>query len=93
MSETIITNTPRPGETPEQTGARTAPRRPPTPLVMAQRTAKLFYLTEPSRGVFVVNIQTWPGTADRIEITKDQLANFLVDGAAMALRDVTGRGK
>lgn len=93
MSETVITNTPRPGETAEQVAARTAPRRPPTPLITAQRAAKLFYLTEPSRGVFMVNIQTWPGSVDRIEITKDQLANFLVDGSAMALRDVTGREK
>lgn len=55
------------------------------------RPAKLFFLTEPSRGMFIVNVQI-EHALGRIEITKDQLANFLVDGAAMALRDLTGRG-
>lgn len=47
--------------------------------------AEMFYLTEPSRGVFVVS-QRIGGMLARFEISRDQLANFLVDGAAMALR-------
>lgn len=48
--------------------------------------AELFYITEPSRGVFVVNIRTGEQVLWRFEISRDQLANFLVDGAGMALR-------
>ena len=50
------------------------------------RKAQLFYLTEPSRGVFVVNVTIGYAALARFEISRDQLANFLVDGAAMALR-------
>ena len=49
--------------------------------------AEMFFLTEPSRGVFVVSFRMrsdYPLV--RVEISRDQLANFLVDGAAMALR-------
>jgi len=50
-------------------------------------TSKLFYLTEPSRGVFVANFQVDGGALERIEISRDQLANFLADGTAIAFRD------
>lgn len=90
MRDPVITNTSRPGETAEQAAARTAPRG--QFVDSTAWPAKLFYLSEPSRGVFIVNIQI-DEALSRIEITKDQLANFLVDGAAMALRDLTGRGK
>jgi hypothetical protein len=59
-----------------------APREP-----YAYPKAKLFYLTEPLRNTFVVKVQSAGGVFFEFEITKDQLANFLVDGAAMALRD------
>jgi len=47
--------------------------------------AKMFYLTEPSRGVFVVNFRIGEAL-QRFEISRDQLANLLVDGTAMVLR-------
>lgn len=47
--------------------------------------ATLFYLTEPSRDVFIVNFRIG-AELKRLEITRDQLRNFLVDGTAMALR-------
>lgn len=55
-------------------------------------SAKRFYLTEPSRGLFVVNFQIG-GELKRMTISRNQLANFLVDGAGMALRsqDLAGR--
>ena len=49
--------------------------------------AEMCFLIEPSRGVFVVSFRMrsdYPLV--RVEISRDQLANFLVDGAAMALR-------
>jgi hypothetical protein len=49
-------------------------------------TAKQFYLTEPSRGLFIVNFRIG-SELQRMEITRDQLRNFLVDGTAMALRN------
>lgn len=49
--------------------------------------ANLFYLTQPAPGVFMPNIQIGE-TFQRVEITKAQLANVLVDGAAMALREI-----
>lgn len=51
---------------------------------------KMFYLTEPSRGVFIVNFRIGL-ELQRLEISRDQLANFLVDGAAMALRPSDSR--
>lgn len=47
--------------------------------------AKNFHLTEPSRGVYVVNYRVGEKLR-RMTITQAQLANFLVDGAAIALR-------
>lgn len=48
--------------------------------------ARLFYLTEPCRGIYVVNWQTDTGEIQRMEISRDQLGNFLVDGTASAHR-------
>jgi hypothetical protein len=49
------------------------------------RRADMFYLTEPSRGVLVVSLKIGNALM-RVEITRDQLANFLVDGTSIALR-------
>ena len=47
--------------------------------------AKRFYVTEPSRGVFIVNFQL-DGEIQRFRISQDQIGLFLVDGAGMAHR-------
>lgn len=50
--------------------------------------AKIAYLTSPSPGVFMLNIQ--PEDCEgilRFEIAKVHLANILIDGTALALRD------
>lgn len=50
--------------------------------------AKIAYLTSPSPGVFMLNIQ--PEDCEgilRFEIAKAHLANILIDGTALALRD------
>lgn len=50
--------------------------------------AKIAYLTTPAPGKFVLNIQP-EGTHDivRYEISKAHLANIVIDGASLALRD------
>jgi hypothetical protein len=50
--------------------------------------AKLAYLTTPSPNVFVLNIQP-EGSDDllRFEICKAHLANILISGTAVALRE------
>ncbi len=50
--------------------------------------AKLAYLTTPAPGRYVLNIQAF-GSDEliRIEIAKAQLANILIDGTALALRE------
>lgn len=50
--------------------------------------AKLAYLTTPSPGMFVLNIQP-EGSEDllRFEICKAHLANILISGTAVALRE------
>lgn len=80
MSEIVITNTPRAGETAEQASARTAPR--------GSDTAKIFVLTEES-GRFFVTIQMKGAhghTTARIEISRAQLVNVVADGAGMMAR-------
>lgn len=47
--------------------------------------AQLAYLTDPAPGVVLLNLQI-NGEFSRIELTQRQLANILVDGAAMAFR-------
>jgi hypothetical protein len=44
------------------------------------------YLTQPAPGVILLNIQIDGGEFQRVEITKAQLGNIIVDGAAIALR-------
>ena len=54
--------------------------------------AKLAYLTTPAPGVFVLNIQ--PEASEgvwRFEISKAHLANILIDGTALALREASTR--
>lgn len=50
--------------------------------------ARIAYLTTPSPGVFVLNLQP-EGTEGilRFEISKAHLSNILIDGCALALRD------
>lgn len=82
-----ITNTPRPGESAEQTALRTAPRGAPS-IQKPVPVAKLAYLTQPGPGKFVLNLQLpWDVEVRRVEISRAQLGNILVDGAAMAFRD------
>jgi len=50
------------------------------------KVARLAYLTQPAPGVYLLNIQNAAGELWRVEISKGQLANIIVDGAAMALR-------
>lgn len=78
MKNVVITNTPRPGDTPEQIAARTAPR------IQIPR-AKLAFVTQPSPGTFLLNIDDGKKFT-RLEITRAQLGNLVVDGAHMTLR-------
>jgi hypothetical protein len=50
--------------------------------------AKLAYLTTPAPGRYMLNIQPF-GSDDllRFEIAQAHLANILIDGTALALRD------
>jgi len=52
--------------------------------------ARIAYLTTPSPGVFVLNLQ--PEGEEgilRFEITKAHLSNILIDGCALALRETS----
>ncbi|MGX1418330.1 hypothetical protein [Bradyrhizobium elkanii] len=50
--------------------------------------AKLAYLTTPSPGRYMLNIQTFDSNELlRFEIERAHLANILIDGTALALRD------
>lgn len=50
--------------------------------------AKLAYLTTPSPGRYILNIQAF-GSDElmRVEIAKAHLVNILIDGTAVALRE------
>ena len=52
--------------------------------------AKLAYLTTPAPDRFILNIQPF-GSEDilRFEIGKAHLANILIDGTALALREIS----
>ena len=52
--------------------------------------AKIAYLTTPGPNRFVLNIQTF-GCDDvqQFEISKHHLANILIDGTALALRETS----
>lgn len=54
--------------------------------------AKLAYLTTPGPDRFILNIQPF-GSEDimRFEICKAHLANILIDGTALALRESSNR--
>jgi hypothetical protein len=54
--------------------------------------ARIAYLTSPAPGMFVLNIQPEgkPGI-ERFEISRAHLANILIDGTALALRDSNNR--
>jgi hypothetical protein len=48
-------------------------------------SAKLAFLTEPSPGVFHLNLRVEGSDFYRIEISRGQLSNFIIDGSRMAL--------
>lgn len=54
---------------------------------MKAPVAKLAYLTQPAPGVIHLNLQVEGRDYERIELTKDQLSNIVVEGAAFALRE------
>jgi hypothetical protein len=50
--------------------------------------ARIAYLTSPAPGVFMLNFQMEGETGcQRIEISKAHLANIVIDGAALSLRE------
>lgn len=50
-------------------------------------SARLVFITEPERGVFLLNVQlTSEGKLHRIELTRNQLAGMVVRGADVLLR-------
>ncbi len=52
--------------------------------------AKLAYLTTPFPGRFIINIQTFgTGETFQYEISKHHLANILIDGTALVLRETS----
>lgn len=56
--------------------------------------ASIAYLTSPSRGVYVLKYQVH-GSYDvvEVEISKGHLANIIIDGTTLALRDVDHRSE
>ena len=52
--------------------------------------AKIAYLTTPGPNRFVLNIQAFgSGEIQQFEISKHHLANILIDGTALALRETS----
>lgn len=49
--------------------------------------ARIAYLTSPALNVYLLNFQQENGTEFAIEISKGHLANILIDGTALALRE------
>jgi hypothetical protein len=49
--------------------------------------ARIAYLTSPAPGMFLLNFQIENGVELSIEVSKGHLANILIDGTALALRD------
>ena len=72
---TIITNTPRAGESAEQTAARSAPRN----VNPAPHKAKLAFLMQDDKPLHFYQLED--GRMLIIEITNGQLAGFVADGA------------
>lgn len=58
----------------------------------APRPAKLAFLTCPAPGIYLLNLRVEGEDFYRIEISKAQLGNIVVDGAAMAFRESTRLG-
>lgn len=56
--------------------------------------AKLAYLTTPQRGVYVIAYQA-EGSDElvEVEISKGHLANVIIDGTTLALREVDQRSE
>jgi hypothetical protein len=52
------------------------------------KPAKLAFLTQPAQGVYLLNLRVEGEDFYRLEISRAQLANIVVDGAGMALRSV-----
>lgn len=54
--------------------------------------ARLAYLTSPDWGVFVLNIQL-EGQTDvlKFEVSRAHLANIIIDGSMLALRESSNR--
>jgi hypothetical protein len=50
------------------------------------RPAKLAFLTQPAPGLYLLNLRVEGEDFYRLEISKGQLDNIVVDGANMALR-------
>ena len=52
--------------------------------------AKIAYLTSPAPNRFILNYQEeGKDSLERVEITKAHLANILIDGCALALRETS----
>ncbi len=49
--------------------------------------ARLAYLTTPALGVFLLNVQVGDDEIMRFEISRAHLANIIIDGVALALRE------
>lgn len=69
-----VTNTPRPGETAEQTAARSAPRNAEYPK------ARLAFVSQPTPGVYLLNLDDGEKFI-RVEISNKQFGNLVADGA------------
>lgn len=54
---------------------------------MKPPVAKLAYLSQPAPGVVILNLQVEGVHYARIELTRDQLRDIVVEGAAFALRE------
>jgi hypothetical protein len=55
-------------------------------MMQPPKPAKLAFLTQPAPNVYLLNIRVEGEDFYRLEISNGQLANIIVDGAAMALR-------
>ena len=54
---------------------------------MKPSLARLAFLTTPAPGVFVLNFQFGDEDTTQIEISKGHLANIIIDGTSLALRE------
>ena len=56
------------------------------------RQAKLAFVTQPAPGIYHLNLRAENEDFFRLQITKEQLSNMVLDGAAIVLR-TEGEGK